>query len=437
MNIRELRLRLTPTVGSTVLVAVAVSYPLLWLFARPANEPTGRYLGEMCGTEAVLLLTCCLVLATLLTPIERAFGGIDRVAVWHKRVAVAAVLLLLPHLAFVASSSDPYATTVGSALGSLALLGLVVLAVWALAPKLRAARVPGPIRQLARVSYEKWLTAHRLTGLFVIAAVAHGAIVDPVFHRSTTLRAVFLVVGGIGIAAYLYREFLARYVIPIHDYVVADVQRPNTLTVDVSLEPAGAPLVFKPGQFVVLAFGGVGAWQRHPFSVSSAPSQRRLEVSIKASGDYTRAVHEWLEAGIPARVAGPFGGFDFSRGGQDQIWIAGGIGVTPFLSWIRSLDDAFDRSVDFFYSVAHKADALSLDEFDTAAAAHPTFRVHFVETDQDGFLTAATAMTGRAAGAGVWVYMCGPTAMTTALAEGFRSLGIPASRVRWEQFDIR
>jgi predicted ferric reductase len=273
--------------------------------------------------------------------------------------------------------------------------------------------------------------------LFVIAAVAHGAVVDPVLHHSTTLRVAFLVVGGIGIAAYLYRELLARYVIPIHDYLVAEVRRPDDTTLDVSLDPARAPLAFAPGQFIFLAFGGPGGWQRHPFSVASAPSESRLRVSIKAAGDYTSDLHNNLKTGTPAKVAGPYGGFDYRGGGHDQIWIAGGIGVTPFLSWIRALDGTFDRHVDFFYSVSHAAAALYLDEIDAAAAAHPTLRAHVIDTEHDGFLTAETAMAGRPNGADVWIYMCGPPAMTGALSNGLRTLGIPASRVRFEQFDIR
>ena len=136
-------------------------------------------------------------------------------------------------------------------------------------------------------------------------------------------------------------------------------------------------------------------------------------------------------------MARPFGGFDYRRGGHDQIWIAGGIGVTPFLSWIRSLDDSFDRSVDFFYSVARATDALHLDEIDAIAARHPTLRPRLIDTGRDGFLTAGECMNGRPAGADVWVYMCGPPPMMNALADGFRGLGIPASRVRWEQFDVR
>jgi predicted ferric reductase len=401
------------------------------------SQPGGRYIGEICGAEAVSLLSCSLVLTTLLAPIERAFSGLDRVAVWHKRVAIAAVVLLVPHLALVTSPPDAYATSVGSGLGSFALFGLVVLVVWALAPKLRAARWPGPIRHLARASHERWLTAHRLTGLFVIAAVAHGTIADPVLHHSTTLRVAFLAVGGIGIAAYLYRELLARYVVPIYDYAVAEVRRPDDTTLEVWLEPKRAALKFAPGQFIFLAFGGPGGWQRHPFSVASAPSDSRLRLSIKAAGDYTSELHDNLKTGTPGKVAGPYGEFDYQRGGHDQIWIAGGIGVTPFLSWIRALDGSFDRSVDFFYSVSDEAAALYLDEIDAAAAQHPTLRAQVIDTEKDGFLTAQTAMAGRSPGADVWVYMCGPPAMTSSLSDGFRALGIPASRVRFEQFDIR
>jgi predicted ferric reductase len=265
----------------------------------------------------------------------------------------------------VSSAPEPYETSFGHALGDVALAGLLVLTVWALAPKLRAARWPGPVRRLARASYERWLTAHRLTGVFVAVAVVHGALVDPIQHRSTTLRVAFLTVGGIGIAAYLYRELLAR------------------------------------------------------------------------SGDYTRDLYDKLETGTPAKVAGPFGGFDYRQGGHDQIWIAGGIGVTPFLSWIRSLDGSFDRSVDFFYSVGRESDALYREEIDAVSARHPALRARTLDTERDGFLTAEKAMNGSPAGADVWVYMCGPPPMMMALADGFRGHEVPASRVRWEQFGIR
>jgi predicted ferric reductase len=293
------------------------------------------------------------------------------------------------------------------------------------------------VRRLARATYERWLTAHRLTGLFVIAAVAHGALVDPVLRQSTPLRVAYITAGSVGIVAYVYRELFARFVIPVHDYTVAGVRRPSASMLEVSLEPVRKPLDFVAGQFVFLAFGGVDAWQRHPFSVASAPTDRRLEVAVKGVGDYTRDLHDKLRRGTPAKAAGPFGGFDYRRGGHEQIWIAGGIGITPFMSWIRSLDGTFDRLVDFFYSVATRSDALYLYEIRAATALHRTFHARTVFTDRDGYLTAEQAVNGRGRDADLWVYMCGPPTMTAALAQGFGRLGIPRRRVRWEQFDIR
>jgi len=417
-------------------VLLAIAYPVLWVLAKPADEPSGRFAGEILGAEALLLFGIALVLVTVLPAIERAFGGLDRVALWHRDVAVAGVLLSIPHVALATSSPDRYATGAGPALGDLALVGFLGLTVWALAPKLSRARWSRLVRRLARLSYERWLTAHRLTGLFFIAAFAHAAIVDPVFRRSTLLLVVFCVVGGLGTVAYAYRELFARFVIPIHDYTVAEVRRPTDTTLTMSLEPAREPIAFAPGQFVFLMFGGERGWQRHPFSIASGPSDPRLEVAIKAVGDFTEDLRDSLKPGTPARIAGPFGGFDYRAGGDRQIWIAGGIGVTPFMSWIRGLDTGFEREVDLYYSVARESDALYHDEIAAAAAAHATLHEHLIVTDRDGRLT-AERMAGGDGADGVWVYMCGPPGMTAALSKGFIRLGVPPSRIRWEEFDVR
>jgi len=436
--LRDLELRAEqPTPGGVALVMVAVANVALWVAARPSGLPTERFVGEICGAEAVLLFSCTLVLATLLPGIERAFSGLDRVVVWHRRAATAGLLLLVPHWALATSSPDRYATGIGPGLGDLALLGLLLLGLWSLAPNLRAARWPGPVRRLARTTYERWLTPHRLTGIFVAAAVAHGALVDPVLHRSTLLRAVYLAVGSIGIAAYLYRELFARLVVPVHDYTVAEVRRPNEATLEVSLEPVRAPIGFAPGQFIVLAFGGATGWERHPFSVASAPGNRQLEVAIKAAGDYTRRLRDDLSPGTAAKVSGPFGGFDYRRGGRDQIWIAGGIGITPFMSWVRSLDRSSDRDVDLYYSVANRAGAVYLDELATAADAHPSLHLHVVNSSRDGLLDAQTVVNGVSNASEAWVFMCGPPPMMRSLDRGFRQLGIPPGQIRWEQFDVR
>ena len=76
-------------------------------------------------------------------------------------------------------------------------------------------------------------------------------------------------------------------------------------------------------------------------------------------------------------------------------------------------------------------------EIETAAEGHPTLHVHAIDTEHEGRIAAEKAMNRRQPGADVWIYMCVPPPMMTALADGFRRLEIPARRMRWEQFDIR
>jgi predicted ferric reductase len=108
-----------------------------------------------------------------------------------------------------------------------------------------------------------------------------------------------------------------------------------------------------------------------------------------------------------------------------------------FLSWIRGIEEALDRDVHFFYSVAHAADALHRDELDAAAAAHHSLHLHYVYSATDGLLTAERVMGVLPAGASPWIYMCGPAAMTRSLAKGFRRSGIPGRHIRSEDFGAR
>src|SRR5881392_3743080 len=125
-------------VGGEVIVGVALTNVVLWVLLRPPGVPGIMYLGEILATTAIVLLSCSLVLATRAPFLERFFGGLDRMYLWHRWSAVAGVVLLLPHSALVTSAPDPNLNELGSVLGQVALIGLVVLLLWALAPRLSA-----------------------------------------------------------------------------------------------------------------------------------------------------------------------------------------------------------------------------------------------------------------------------------------------------------
>ena len=113
----------------------------------------------------------------------------------------------------------------GSMLGSIGLYGLLALILWVLiSPTSRFASGRGPLGLMARIPYDSWRSAHRLTGVFVIIAMAHGFLFNPPeLRQSPLLNVAYLLICGVGVAAFLYRELLMRYFVPRADYSVGDV----------------------------------------------------------------------------------------------------------------------------------------------------------------------------------------------------------------------
>ena len=103
-------------VGPAAIVFLACLWGLVWLVARPSGQSTGSYAGQFLGAESVLLLSIALVLISTLPWVEEWFDGIDRAAIWHRRVAIAGLILLAPHILL---SSSPHGTTLGGPLGAI------------------------------------------------------------------------------------------------------------------------------------------------------------------------------------------------------------------------------------------------------------------------------------------------------------------------------
>ena len=423
-------------VGPSLIIGLALVLVVLWYRQRPDGIGDVRFAGELIGVEIVTLLCWALVLMTLLPLVERVFGGLDRMTVWHRRVAVVAVILIPVHLILISTQEDPDASTIGNALGYIALFGLVILILWAILPTLIRLRlkVPHRLRDVAQRGFHQWMSWHRFIGLFVIAAMLHGIFVDQVLREASSLRWIFVAICAVGVAAYGYRELWLQPRLRNFSYTVSETRHLDSSVAEVTLAPAAEAVTFTPGQFLFIGFNGFDEGRKHPFTISSGAGEPHLRLSIANAGDFTRDVYQQMTPGVTAKIVGPFGQFDYTDGGANQIWAAGGIGVTPFISWIRSFPAKLTRSIDFFYSVRTRADAIFLDEMQAAAAAHDSFTLHLHCSDTDGFLT-ATEITAVVKDPGTtWAYMCGPLPMVTAFKDGLHAQGVPNRNIIWEHF---
>jgi predicted ferric reductase len=440
-------------IGPGTIIGLAAGYAALWFAAAPAGQPGASYLGQFLGAEAVLLLSVALILISTLPWVEALFDGIDKAAIWHRRVAITGVVLLIPHILLATS---PHHSSLGPPLAVIGLLGLIGLLLWAVLPRWRSV-VPrafqGPILAVRRLpwahhlrralgGYELWRQVHRLTGLFVAAGFAHALLDGTPFAPSPLLRWTFVAIGGAGLAFYVYRELLARHFVPLLDYQVHQVRSVGNGILEIGLKPLGRPVDFTPGQFAMLFLEGLDGWHRHPFTITSSPGDEDLRFAIKALGDGTTQLQDEVQPGMPAVIGGPFGRFSHAKGTPRQLWIAGGIGVTPFLSWLRGLGEHPPRGpVDFFYS-SSDPDMPYADEIRELAARSDLVQVHFSD-GRRGHLTAERILAEADADAAatppgqVSVFLCGPAGMVSELQSGFHRLGVPGRNIHREYFDWR
>lgn len=450
MNGRTMRAPLSLSardVGPIAIGALIASVGVLWAVEQPAGEPTTRYVGQLLGAEAVLLLSLGLILISTLPWVEAWFDGIDRAAIWHRRLAIAGLVLLAPHILL---SSNPHGTSLGGPLGAIGAIGLVFLALWAILPRWQSV-APRPLRELvinARDApvvrdlraifggYERWRAVHRTAGVFVAVGFAHGVLDGTPFGAAPVLRWSYVAIGGIGLAFYVYRELLARHFHFLHDYQVDAIRQIDEGLVEIALTPLGQGVDYAPGQWAMIYLEGKDGWHRHPFTLASAPHEDVVRVTIKALGDYTARIQRVLEPGMPAVIGSPLGRFSHRRGTQRQLWIAGGVGIAPFLSWLRAADAGLPQRVDFFYTC--RGEAPYADEIRSIADRHDALHAHLVDTSVEGRLTPERVLADSGAdSADLSVFMCGPEAMVRSFENRLRTAGVPSRRIYREHFGWR
>nr|WP_245258229.1 ferric reductase-like transmembrane domain-containing protein [Rhodopseudomonas palustris] len=189
------------------------------------------------------------------------------------------------------------------------------------------------------------------------------------------------------------------------------------------------------GQFAFVDFDDVEA--AHPFTITSAwHDDGLLEFSIKGLGDYTRTLAASLHVGQGVVVEGPYGRFDFQGDGSRQIWIGGGVGITPFIARLKQLVRV-GRSdpIDLFYATNTPDSGFIAPIRRLAQQTGTVF--HLVDGSQNDRLTVEklAAMVPEWKQADIW--FCGPSAFGDAMRRTMITQGLPASRFHQELFEMR
>ncbi|MFZ5792824.1 MAG: ferric reductase-like transmembrane domain-containing protein [Pseudomonadota bacterium] len=429
--------RVTPT-----LALIAGGLPGWLAIAELLADPAVRRwsdvllgLSEVAALLGAGLFAASFVLMLRVGWLARAFSGLDRLYFAHHLTGLSAFLSLLLH---------PVALGMGHLLagdGALALAATVpspgrpalfigwIALLWLMAMLLASFH--------ARLAYASWKWLHVTSGLAFLLALGHIVMVRPSFGWGHMLLAPW---AAMGVAAFAYRALIEHGRAESRRYIVAEVTHLGDRVVELGLKPVDRPLAFEPGQFVFTAFdaqpGYHGCGEYHPFTIVSRPGEPLMRLAVKALGDCTTRMQA-LQPGVIARVQGPFGAFlRLAQADRPQVWIAGGIGITPFLSMLHSLADT-GPPIDLYYAAAGRADATWLGQIERVVRRLPRLRLITAFADRGEILSADRIAANSGPLSGKEFFMCGPPSMVRDLSGQLRARGVPSDDIHAERFDLR
>jgi predicted ferric reductase len=435
--------RVKPRAVLAVIFAGAIAViGLWWKDATSLHGLSGLMtnLGELLGLLSGYGIIILVALMARIPPLERGVGA-DRLARWHARGGRYTISLISGHvLAIIWGFALTANTNVVHETKTLLLnYPDVMMATVAWFLLLGIAYVSArAIRR--RMRYETWYYLHFYTYLAVALAFSHQFADGNSFAASLAARfwwsALYAVVAALVI---WFRIIAPLYSFVRHDFRVAGVRQegPGVISVYISGKHLNE-LSAEAGQFFRWRFLTRGLWwQSHPYSLSAAPGNEIMRITVKARGDHSESL-AGLEPGTRIFAEGPYGALTAdlaAASGRGSVLIAGGVGITP----LRALLATLPGRITLVYRASAPRDVVFRNELE-AIARDRGVAVHYLigsRAELGGDPLNPRTLSGLVPGMHRQdVYVCGPPGMTEAAIEAVAEAGVPRRRIHHESFEF-
>ena len=397
-------------------------------------------LGRLAGLLGAYLVLLQLLLLARIPVLERVIG-FDRLTRWHRRNGRAALGLLLAHAALITvgyalsdrvSPPSMLARLITGYPGVITAVAGLALLVAVVATSVAVAR--------RRLRYETWYFVHLYAYLAVALAFSHQLATGRDFIGDPVARGYWYVLYAATLAALVaFRLLLPLRSALRHRLRVARVipEGAGVWSIEITgrqLERLGA----RSGQFFTWRFLTRDRWwEAHPFSLSAAPEDGILRITVKDLGDFTRGL-SGVSRGTRVVAEGPFGAFTSgARRNRRAALIGGGVGITPIRALLEDMPAGYG-DIAVVYRVAHEREVIFREELE-ALARRRGAQVHYVVGDHaageaDRLLSPAHLLELVPDLPDRDVFVCGPPGMTDAARAALAAAGVPRGHVVVESF---
>lgn len=368
------------------------------------------------------------ILSSRVKLIESRFG-LDKMIHHHRTFGRLALGLLLLHPVFLLVYEFPlglFYINIYRLIGVTALSGLFVTAFFAV------------FYQKLNIAYEVWLNMHKANYLLFPLASVHVA----ANAKQGTLLSVAYGFFGFAFLAMVVYKIWRFFAVRRHPYEVLEV-RPEAGDIW-SIYLKGRHFPYMPGQFMFLQLKRNGKISEpHPFTISSSPTWPYITVTAKELGDFTKTVKD-TKAGDRAFIDAPYGLFSFlPYDCQCLVLIAGGIGITPFMSMLRYMyDQRIEIPVTLLWGNKNEDGLPFRDELAMMEREMPHWKIIYVMSSQEGW----QGEKGRIDRQMIAKYelhlpecrffICGPPPMSKAAKAALLELGVPRTKIHDERFAL-
>ena len=409
--------------GILFLVFTMILTAALWFFALPKEDihalnRTSHVIGGLAITGFCLVF----LLSTRIKSLERLFSGLENVYFYHKWLAIFSLGLVILHsqLQELVPDWDEAPETslseLAKELGEFGQNGFIALILIALVAKF--------------LKYEHWRMIHRFLVIPYALGLYHTYFSSRYDLFQLTPLGIFMAMTSlIGLASAIYIMAIYQDIQFKHTGHITGIRKIGASAVELEMT-LNQKLNFKNGQFIFLKIFQKGLEQApHPFSISGGDG-KKITVTIKSLGDFTKKMNEIIQLNTPIAIEGPYGHLNFERGKHQQLWIAGGVGITPFLSYLKT--NPTDCTIELFYTYRGQDDAILKDFLEQYANNNAHFKVHFIDTSSMGRLNFEDYVLPHDTS----IFMCGPEKMVKNFAKQFKSKNIDAD-IHFESFKFR
>lgn len=394
------------------------------------------------GALALGWMGFCMLLALRPAWLERQLDGLDKLYYAHKWTGIAAVLMVVVHWLLIlsprtlaawgwieAGTRPPHPhgggfSWIGLAkeTGEWAAWGMIALGIVAL---------------LRAIPYGWFRRLHKGFPILFLIGTFHSAVMlwrDKLLATPFGIVLTAICVAGCIIAVISLRGMIGSSRRHAARIVRATVGESGVL--DLRVRPGSEWPGHTAGQFALLTLENDEG--PHPFTIiSDWKAGAELAFAIKPLGDYTRALPSRIKVGDRVTIEGPYGHFDFGDVAEEQVWVAGGVGVAPFLARLEMLaaNGGARGNVHLFYS-AHDAREAAFPSGLEALCRRAGVQLHRRVTGQEGRF--ADAEIGKFVGTAGSVWFCGPAGWGRKLQSVLeRDFGLSARRFHRELFEFR